>query len=250
MTEAEWDGCTDPEKMLEFLQGRASARKLRLFACACCRRIWPWLVKASRDWPDAGPHAVETIERFVDGLAGEEELQAAQEGASWAAEAAARGVEWRAHATMAAAAAAGKTSRWGQALTAPEAAREAAGEAAWVETVQKSVRALAAAPEEAPVPALDWESPRLFQVGVLRDLFGNPFRPPPMIDAGWLSWGDGAVRKLAQTVYEERRFHDLPILADALEEAGCGNADILAHCRTPGEHARGCWLVDLLLARE
>jgi hypothetical protein len=51
-------------------------------------------------------------------------------------------------------------------------------------------------------------------------------------------------------MYEERDFAGMPILADALEEAGCNNADILAHCREPGVHVRGCWVVDLLLAKE
>jgi hypothetical protein len=55
------------------------------------------------------------------------------------------------------------------------------------------------------------------------------------------------VVKLAQVIYDERRFTDLPILADALEEAGCTNSDVLDHCRGPGPHVRGCWVVDLLL---
>jgi hypothetical protein len=55
---------------------------------------------------------------------------------------------------------------------------------------------------------------------------------------------------LAQVIYDERRFADLPILADALEEAGCTNTDILDHCRLPGEHVRGCWVVDLILRKE
>ena len=55
---------------------------------------------------------------------------------------------------------------------------------------------------------------------------------------------------LAQAIYEERRFGDLPVLADALEEAGCTDADILSHCRGPGPHVRGCWVVDLLLGKQ
>ena len=56
--------------------------------------------------------------------------------------------------------------------------------------------------------------------------------------------------KLARTIYDDRRFDLLPILADALEEAGCGDAEILAHCRGPGPHVRGCWAVDLVLGKE
>ena len=63
-------------------------------------------------------------------------------------------------------------------------------------------------------------------------------------------WNDGTVRKLAQAIYDDRRFADLPILADALEEAGCADAAILAHCRGGGEYVRGCWVVDLLLGKE
>jgi hypothetical protein len=58
------------------------------------------------------------------------------------------------------------------------------------------------------------------------------------------------VTALAQSIYDQRRFADMPILADALAEAGCTNADVLNHCRQPGEHVRGCWVVDLLLGKE
>src|SRR5215470_5829238 len=68
MDGAGWLACTDLGVMLESLRGKVSDRKLRLFAAACCRRIWPWLAKASRDWPDAGPNAVDAVERFADGL--------------------------------------------------------------------------------------------------------------------------------------------------------------------------------------
>jgi len=82
---------------------------------------------------------------------------------------------------------------------------------------------------------------------LLRCVF-NPFRPV-VLDPAWLAWNGGAVRKMAQAIYEKRRFADLPILADALEEAGCTDAAILAHCRGGGEHVRGCWVVDLLTGR-
>src|SRR5262249_58533154 len=70
---------------------------------------------------------------------------------------------------------------------------------------------------------------------LLRCIFGNPFRPVA-IDPSWLRWHDGAAVHMAQAIYDERRFPDLPILADALEEAGCTDADVLGHCRGPGEH--------------
>ena len=83
-----------------------------------------------------------------------------------------------------------------------------------------------------------------------RDVFGNPLRPPPAIDPAWLSWNGGTVAKLARSIYEERRFADVPILADALEEAGCTDAALLCHCRDPGPHVRGCWVLDRLTNRE
>jgi hypothetical protein len=79
----------------------------------------------------------------------------------------------------------------------------------------------------------------------LRDIFGNPFRPVTLDP----TWRTPEVLLLARSLYEERRFEDMPVLADALEEAGCQNPDILAHCRQPGEHVRGCWVVDLLLGK-
>jgi hypothetical protein len=83
----------------------------------------------------------------------------------------------------------------------------------------------------------------------LRDLVGNPFRPLT-IDPAWLARNDGAAVRLAQTTYEERRWEVLPVLADALEEAGCTEANLIAHCRQVGPHYRGCWAVDAVLALE
>ena len=72
---------------------------------------------------------------------------------------------------------------------------------------------------------------------------------PPRLRPPLAAWNDGTVPKLAQTIYDDRRFDLLPILAEALEEAGCDHADILTHCRGPGPHVRGCWVVDLLLGK-
>src|SRR5207237_97344 len=93
------------------------------------------------------------------------------------------------------------------------------------------------------------------QARLLRDILGNPFRPA-VIEPAWLVRLDGAGPKLAQAAYEERLLPAgtldpvrLAILADALEEAGCTDAEILNHCRGPGPHVRGCWLVDLILGK-
>jgi len=114
----------------------------------------------------------------------------------------------------------------------------------------KALRAAQASNEDPPGMAFpQWQDSNL-QVALLHDIFGNPFRPTPPLPPVVLAWNDGTVPKLAQAIYEDRAFNRLPILADALEEAGCNNADILAHCRQPGEHFRGCWVVDLLLGKE
>lgn len=84
------------------------------------------------------------------------------------------------------------------------------------------------------------------QADAIRDIFGNPFRPVTL-DAAWLT---PTVTKLAILIYEERQFDKMPLLGDALEEAGCSNEDMLQHCRGGGEHVRGCWVVDKVLGKE
>jgi hypothetical protein len=84
------------------------------------------------------------------------------------------------------------------------------------------------------------------EVRVFRDIAGNPFRRTRM-DPAWLAWGSGTVLRLALRIHEERAFDCLPILADALEDAGCADEEILSHCRGPSPHVRGCWVIDGLL---
>jgi hypothetical protein len=87
---------------------------------------------------------------------------------------------------------------------------------------------------------------QIWQSAILRCIFGNPFRPAAF-DPHWRS--ETAVA-LATGIYADRAFDRMPILADALEEAGCDHDDVLNHCRGPGPHARGCWVVDLVLGKE
>ena len=89
---------------------------------------------------------------------------------------------------------------------------------------------------------------RAVQADLFRDIFGNPFRPVAL-DPAWLHWNAGTVRKMAQAIYDDRAFDRLPILADALEEAGCTDAQLLGHLRGPGPHARGCWALDAVRGR-
>lgn len=83
------------------------------------------------------------------------------------------------------------------------------------------------------------------QVLLVQDVFSNPFRPVTLDPR----WRTAPVTTLAQAIYDERAFDRMPILADALEDAGCHDAAILDHCRGPGPHVRGCWAVDLLTGK-
>jgi hypothetical protein len=222
MTEAEWLCCTDPMPMLEFLRGggKPSERKLRLFACACCRDLWGLLAD------ECFRNAVEVAERFADGKARKKELNEAKK-ASGAAFASSSGREGRS-----------------------VAAHRAFG-CAW-----SAARTPALSAAMYPTWVLTEGADRKRQGTWLRDLIGNPFRTPPL-DPAWLAWNDGAAVKLARAAYEERSLPSgeldrarLAVLADALEDAGCSVADILGHLRGPGPHVRGCWAVDLLLGGE
>jgi hypothetical protein len=84
------------------------------------------------------------------------------------------------------------------------------------------------------------------QCAVFRDILGNPFRPAAA-DPAWLT---STVAQLASGIYADRAFDRLPFLGDALEDAGCADRAILDHCRSPGPHVRGCWVVDLLLGKQ
>ena len=229
MTEAEWLACEAPRPMLEFLRGKASDRKLRLFACACCRRIWH-LLKDER-----ARRAVEIAERFADGLAGDDERSNARKLAQQAAQG--RGVT--------------------TAPTAPKCERRAAS-AAYYATACQAMEAAYNAPDLV-VEVLVWQAGGYAncdsrhirreeegpQAQLLRDLLGNPFRLV-RFEPGWRT---GNVIDLARTIYKEHAFERLPILADALMDAGCDSADILSHCRSSGPHVRGCWVIDLLLGK-
>jgi hypothetical protein len=84
---------------------------------------------------------------------------------------------------------------------------------------------------------------------LVRDLFGNPFRPVPAVEPGWLKWNGGTVSALAADIYESGDFVRMPLLADALEDASCTDVQLLGHLHGPEPHVRGCWALDLLLAR-
>jgi hypothetical protein len=244
MTEADWNCCDDPAPMLEFLEnsGRASERKLRLFACACSRRY----LHLTRD-PRVG-EALHVAERFADGLAGDGERSNARKAAQRAAQV--RGVATRPEAP--------KWERRAASLAYYAAARQGM-EAAWnVPGLAVEVLVWYAGGYD----ACEWSSVKvgegLIHSGLLRDVFGPlPFREV-LPDPAWLAWHGGTVVKLAEAAYTEREMLEgtldnaqLAVLADALEDAGGTNEEVLAHLRQQGQvHVRGCWVVDLLLGKE
>jgi hypothetical protein len=216
MSESEWLGLTNPNALLTFLlwQGRLSDRKRRLFACACCR---PFLSLATDRRPSA---ALEAAEQHADGAASEETLRLARQAARSARRAQP-----------------GWSPAWGACWLAEVAASEQAYCTAPAEAAKLSARL---GPGRVPMA----EPPAL--CSLLRDVAGNPFRPS-RLDPAWLAWQDGIVPRLARSIYDERAFDRVPILADALEEAGCTDAGLLAHLRRDLHHTRGCWAVDALL---
>src|SRR5262249_31680279 len=88
----------------------------------------------------------------------------------------------------------------------------------------------------------------LMQCELLRCIAGNPFRPAG-VPEHWRTWNDGVLGKMAQAICGGRRWAELPILADALEDAGCSDVLVLDHCRTPAEHALGCHVLDAVLGK-
>ncbi|HEX5270049.1 MAG TPA: hypothetical protein VFW33_06170 [Gemmataceae bacterium] len=206
---------------------KVGRRKLRLFACGCCAMFWKHLHSPRLR------KAVEVAERFAEGLATKDELEAA------AADA---------HEFI------GCEEPYGQEQTA-----------VWMAQSTTMAQPFAAAFNitARPVPAPGWGSDVRDRDAVirddqkceamtrelLRDIFGNPFRPSTPLPRAILAWNGGTVRRLAETIYEERAFDRLPILADALLDAGCDNEELIAHCRSAGPHVRGCWAVDLILGK-
>jgi hypothetical protein len=243
MTEAEWLTGTDPRPLLGHIGRRLHAeervagrraqprallrhyprkgrnRKLRLFAVACCRRAW------ERIPDETCRRAVEVAERFADGQASPQERREVERAVARLCDP--RVIDYR---YLAYHVIAGLRYSYHMARSAAEVAN-------WVVTGRPG----SAGPEALAEYAA--------QCGLLREVFGNPFRPVA-INPACLTWNGGTIPKLAQAAYDQRAFERLPVLADALEEAGCTDPDLLGHCRRPAtEHVRGCWALDFLLGR-
>jgi hypothetical protein len=203
--------------MLEFLRGGGSSRKLRLFACACCRTVWHLLADGRyRD-------AVGAAELAADGASVPDVAR----------------VERRAFEAV-------------REYDASDEYRQSqARRDGWVGYLGCVYRAAAYAVGPDDGSGLDLmtsygaDAAPSDSAPLLRDIFGNPFRPVAFDPA----WRSPTAVALAARMYESRDFGGLPVLADALQDAGCEHPGVLHHCRGGGEHVRGCWVVDLVLGK-
>jgi hypothetical protein len=245
MTETEWLNATDPQVMLTFLRGKVSERKLRLLVVACCRRTWHWLTD------ERSRKAVDVAERFADGLTSQKELYTAIRGACDVPQDPSYAV-----------------APPYSAITAIEHARIASSTAALVfHPLNEAIATIASSVGHAAIAAScpGWKEDqgnwlneanlrmaveRRAQTRLICDIFGLLAFRTVHIDPSLLRWNDRLVVRLAQTIYDERRWSDMPILADALFDAGCDNEEILRHCHEQeGVHSKGCWVTDLLLGK-
>jgi hypothetical protein len=213
--EEDWPTCENPQLALVYLTFRhldhlLSNRRRRLLGCAVCRHHWTCL-------PDKRcRHGVDVAEKFADTLVGVTEL-------------------FEAHADVS--------------LVVAELRRQESvtDDLRWACRVQEVLEVGAPFGESLLQPPTALTSCPADCIR-LREIVGNPFRPVPL-DPAWLTWNRGTVRRLAETIYETRAFESLPILADALEDAGCTDAALLDHLRGPEPHALGCFALDLVLGK-
>jgi hypothetical protein len=277
MTEAEWAVCQDPEKMLDYLSGRGSDRKLRLFGCGCCRRVWGAIPS------DRNREAVMAVERFPETPPTEEypegwsdhpvlgeALSASStiESVPLYAKLATSGsvedqVEFQ---SMLAKLVASCNVEYQHMLAQPPYdyltmptfepaywAVKSLGRTYYKRTPLDYAKLVARyAAESAAAAGRERAEEEEAQAGLLRCIFGNPFRPVALDR----SWKTPTALAIAQAAYDDRIVPaghldaaHLAILADALEDAGCTNAELLGHLRGPGPHVRGCWALDAILGK-
>jgi hypothetical protein len=266
MTEGEWLNGWYYRRMYDVVRNRATTRQVRLYMAACCR-----LLKAAEFFDPRIARAVEIAERCADDAQAEATANAVgnelatnlsphlpQTGREGEIAQAIRDA-WRL-----------LDECWDGGGDYYRSARQALAHAAYMslrcyphdvftggrgdaaEYCARAIDAAALLLSGVKQVAIDWDGPeRVSEIrraiaNLLRDIFGNPFRPVEFDP----SWRTLPVLALAQAVYDTRRFEDMPVLADALEEAGCANEPLLTHCRQPGEHVRGCWALDGILGKE
>jgi hypothetical protein len=256
MNEERWLTFNDIEPLLLFAAQYASERRVALFGCACCRCAQDWSL------PPLESKALEATERRADGkvtrrawLKYGRALETKD--ARWSRTA----TEWERRFRVAVIQLFNDSARWPIAHgRVPRDEDELLdleddeefdpdedeqrelfyGSAFWV-IPHKLISAVNQVSSDEYTSAF-----KAKLCSALRDIFCNQFQPVSFSP----SWQTDTVVSLARTMYESREFSAMPILADALQDVGCDNADILDHCRGPGPHVRGCWVVDLVLGKE
>jgi hypothetical protein len=230
MTEVEWWASDNPQELLQHVGPRATEEKQRLFACACCRRVFHFLTRP------AIQDAIHTAERFALGMATKEDLRT-----GWLA---VRKALQRAP----------LTTKWEVALMAflyttseslgNDFTLQVAHEVMLAKIYDRLQADLPSNHQLLSLPGAIEEC--TYQSRIIRDLFSY-HRVKCKTD--WQTWQGGQLVTLARAIEVDERYQDLPILADALEDAGCTDDTILAHCRGPGPHVPGCWVISMLLGR-
>ncbi|AMV28503.1 hypothetical protein VT84_29125 [Gemmata sp. SH-PL17] len=257
MTEADWVRGTSPRQLLALLDSRTGNRKRRLFACACCRRHWHWVEDTH------AATAVEVAELYADGLTTDKKLEAARKEAAttvgdlYTDYRQHNGLEpYIAHVHASACVEAAKIPRPDQ---PPDSFATSAANYAAQAYLHEMIKSIHALDDEGHEYKADEAAA---QAALVREIFGNPFRPIVFNPV----WRTSDVMLLADGIYTDRAFDRMPILADALQDAGCNNDDLLGHLRDPAlvprehadsasdpppvSHVLGCWALDLVLGKE
>lgn len=224
MNAARWDASSDPWDMLGWCPGDCSVRQQGLWAIACIRRIWHHLPSECREFLSTVEQSFERTDYLV-------------------------GVVDR--------------TKWEAVIVRDSLAHanthvfSALRSLLWVgfyKSVVGSVADAIASNETGftggadwpPAYRLVWRREQAVHARLLREVRGNPYRPVALLP----SWRTCDVSLLAQNIYDTRDFSALPILADALQDAGCNSDELLNHLRDPNApHVRGCWALDLVLGK-
>jgi hypothetical protein len=256
MIETEWLACAEPVNMLEYvLKGRASERKLRLFACACCRLRY-------RSMPcDGMVEVIDLAERCADELTTSESkdkmIEQLNNSCTQITQNDEREDLWKYRCLC-----------WENAFFAALAVidcntpRNEQVSAGWLRCLFGNPLPRQESRRQSSFVVATSRFLKVAATGLIKLMASSPIRsatlepatPEPVVPLPVVtlnpSWLTSTVIALAQQMYDSRDFSPMPILADALQDAGCDNEEILNHCRQPGEHVRGCWVVDLLLDRK
>jgi hypothetical protein len=231
LSDSSWHRPTRLFAMPALADDRLSDRKRRLFAAACLRRFAHLLADPR------SRRALAVAERFAEGLASEDERQQAEDAA------------FAAHAEMREGRFGGETLvpwSWpGEQLTRAATLSVSLGLYYAEDVADYARRSLVAT-------GAGWlaeQQEEAEQCRLLHEIVGPLLTEPLRVDPAWLAANDGAAAGLARYVYDQQAFGEMPILADALEDAGCTEQALLEHCRGGGPHVPGCWVLDLLTGR-